>query len=101
METASELIARAQAATGLSDFGADGWREGLEVLLASAQGEARLNRAGEAMLAGQVVMLLSRRLEVESWYARHPEIDDQQITAPLMELGLPRTGSTALHCLLG
>lgn len=101
METAKQLVARAQAATGLSHFGADGWQEGLEILLASARSEARLNAAGEAMLAGQVVMLLSRRLEVEDWYARHPEIDAQEIVAPLMVLGLPRTGSTALHCLLG
>jgi hypothetical protein len=42
-----------------------------------------------------------KRLEVEDWYARHPEIDEQEIVAPLFVLGLPRTGSTALHCLLG
>ena len=30
----------------------------------------------------------------------HPEIDEQEIVAPLIGLGLPRTGSTALSCLL-
>jgi hypothetical protein len=40
------------------------------------------------------------RLEVEQWYARFPEIDDQRIVAPLFGLGLPRTGSTALSYLL-
>jgi len=45
--------------------------------------------------------LLSNRLQIEDWYARHPEIDEQEIVRPLIGLGLPRTGSTALGCLLG
>ena len=60
-----------------------------------------MNDRGRATFDGTVVNLLSKRLEVEDWYARHPEIDEQEIRAPLMILGLPRTGSTALHCLLG
>jgi hypothetical protein len=103
---AAELIDRARIATGLDNFGDDGcvndggFREGLERLVASVDAEARLNAVGEAAFAGQAIMLLSRRLEVEDWYRRHPEIDEQEIVAPLMVLGLPRTGSTALHCLL-
>lgn len=97
----SNLIAGAKHATGLSDFGADGWQEGLELLIDSANREARLNDAGEAMFSGQAIMMLMRRLEIEDWYSRHPEIDEQEIVAPLMVLGLPRTGSTAAHCLLG
>lgn len=101
MIDARQLIERAKEATGLSDFGGEGYLEGLEILVDSANREARLNDAGRAMFAGQAVMLLSRRLEIEDWYARHPEIDEQEIVAPLMVLGLPRTGSTALHCILG
>ena len=44
--------------------------------------------------------LLTTRLQVEDWYRRHPEIDDEPIDAPLIGLGLPRTGSTALSFLL-
>ncbi len=101
MSRMADLMAQAQAATGLASFGDDGFREGLERLIAAAEREARLNDAGRAMFDGQAVMLLMRRLEIEDWYARHPEIDDEEIVAPLMVLGLPRTGSTALHCLLG
>ena len=97
----SGLLAGAKEATGFSDFGGDGYLEGREILVDSANREAALNDAGRAMFAGQAVMMLSKRLEIESWYARHPEIDEQEIVAPLMVLGLPRTGSTALHCLLG
>ena len=97
----SDLLDKAKAATGLENFGDDGFREGLEILVDSADREARLKDAGRAAFDGQTIMLLSRRLEIEDWYSRHPEIDEQEITAPLMVLGMPRTGSTALHCLLG
>jgi hypothetical protein len=43
---------------------------------------------------------LSQRLQVEDWYRRHPEIDDVELLPPLIGLGLPRTGSTALSVLL-
>jgi hypothetical protein len=97
----ADLLDKARSATGLDDFGDDGFREGLERLVTSGDGEARLNDLGRQMFDGQIVMMLTKRLEIEDWYARHPEIDEQQIVAPLFVLGLPRTGSTALHCLLG
>ncbi len=101
MGRVGDLMERARGATGLDDFGDDGFREGLERLVDSADREASLNAAGRAMFDGQAIMLLMKRLEIEDRYARYPEIDEQEIVAPLMVLGLPRTGSTALHCLLG
>jgi hypothetical protein len=91
---------RAQAATSLENFGADSFREGLEILVDSADVEASFHEAGKAAFDGQIVNFLSCRLQVEDWYARRPEIDDEEIAAPLIGLGLPRTGSTALACLL-
>jgi hypothetical protein len=101
MGRVADLLDRARTATGLENFGDPGFREGLERLVDSADREAQLGDAGRAMFDGQCVMVLTKRLEIEDWYARHPEIDEQEIVAPLMVLGLPRTGSTALHCLLG
>jgi Sulfotransferase family len=97
----ADIIAGAKAATGLSHFGSDSWQEGLEILTDSVNREADLNDIGHASFIGQCTMFLMRRLEIEDWYTRHPEIDEQEIVAPLMVLGLPRTGSTALHCILG
>lgn len=96
----AELLQRAQAATFLDDFGEDSFREGLEILVASINAEARLTPAGRAAYEAQLVDLLANRLQVEHWYRMHPEIDEQEIVAPLIGLGLPRTGSTALSCLL-
>ena len=67
--------------------------------VADDRGRAQRARASSAM-TDQIVGYLVNRLQIEQWYARHPEIDDQEIVAPLFGLGLPRTGSTALSFLL-
>lgn len=100
MATATEAMDDAIAQTGLTDFGEDSFREGLEILVPSLRDEARLHDRGQAFLHHRIVGYLSQRLQVEDWYRRHPEIEDVPITAPLIGLGLPRTGSTALSMLL-
>jgi hypothetical protein len=100
MASLNDIQHAAVAQTGLDDFGNDFFREGLEVLLASLRDEARLNARGEAFIHQRIVGYLGQRLQVEDWYRRHPEIDDEAIEAPLIGLGLPRTGSTALSMLL-
>lgn len=100
MTRAAELMDRASAGVGLNDFGETSFREGLEILVRAVEGEARFTDMGALAFDAQIVDLLSCRLQVEDWYARYPEIDDQRIVAPLIGMGLPRTGSTALSCLL-
>jgi hypothetical protein len=95
-----ELLADARAQTGLDDFGDDSFREGLERLVRSLRTEAKLSTLGELALPQLIVGHLAQRLQIEDWYRRHPEIDDEPIERPLIGLGLPRTGSTALTFLL-
>lgn len=101
MGRVAQLLQQAQRVNGLDEFGEDSFREGLEILVTALDREACLNATGRVAMDAQIVGLLSNRLQVEDWYARHPEIDDEEIVAPLIGLGLPRTGSTALGCLLG
>jgi hypothetical protein len=100
MSTVDKLLQRARAATSLEDFGEDSFREGLLILVASAEEEAPLTERGRAGFEAQIVDMLCNRLQIEHWYRLHPQIDEQQIIAPLIGLGLPRTGSTALSNLL-
>ena len=95
-----QLVETAIVRAGSDDFGEGTWREGLEILVGSLTAESALNELGESVMIDQIVGLLVNRLEVEQWYARYPEIDEQEIVAPLFGLGLPRTGSTALSFLL-
>jgi hypothetical protein len=95
-----QMVDTACERAGSDDLGDDSWREALEVLVRSLTTEASLNEMGVSAMADQIVGYLANRLEVEWWYAQHPEIDDEEIVAPLFGLGLPRTASTALGYLL-
>ncbi|OBJ02193.1 sulfotransferase [Mycobacterium sp. 1465703.0] len=100
MLTTDGVMGEATTQTGLTDFGDASFTEGLDVLLAALRDEAHLNEPGEAFLHQRIVGYLAHRLQVEDWFQRHPEIADVPIRAPLVGLGLPRTGSTALSMLL-
>ena len=80
-----ELIETAVGRVGSEDFGGDTWREGLDVLVNSLTTESALNELGESVMQDQIVSLLVNRLEVEEWFARYPEINEQEIVAPLFK----------------
>jgi ketosteroid isomerase-like protein len=86
--------------TGLTDFGEDYFREGLEQFTRGIGRELRLTARGELAVRERALTYLTNRLQIEDWYRRHPEIEAQEIIAPVFGLGLPRTGSTLLQCLL-
>lgn len=100
MRSPSALKDCAIERTGLINFGNQSFQEGLERLVWSLNQEACLSEFGHLAHEAQLVETLSQRLQIEDWYCRHPEIDYQEIVAPLIGLGLPRTGSTAFSCLL-
>ena len=89
-----ELVAE----TGLHDFGDPSFRDGLDVFVAAASGEANLNPIGEASAAGQVRQGLMTRLLVQDWYAGHPALEAERIERPLFIVGMSRSGTTALRC---
>ena len=94
---ADSVVADAQAVDGLQDFGDNSYREPLEKLLWSLDHEARLNDIGRPVLRQRVVDILATRLRVQWYLHQHPEILEEQIEAPLVIVGLPRTGTTMLH----
>lgn len=94
------LIAHAKANTGLSDFGSDDWVEPFKVLVKAYDEEAQLHLMGRLMTRSDLLMHLQARLQVEDWYKRHPEIDEQQIEAPILIIGSGRCGTSAMQNLL-
>jgi hypothetical protein len=93
------LIEQAESRTGLTDFGPEGWREGFERLVA-VMSERDFGETARARIEGRFVDVLARRLRIEDWIARHPEVLDQRIERPVFILGLPRTATTALQAFL-
>lgn len=96
-----DLLAAARAQTELDDFGDIPYQEPLDVLVEALNREARLDDAHQAAAAGTITGLLSKRLRLVDDRKRFPAIADETITAPLFIVGLPRTGSTHLHALMG
>jgi hypothetical protein len=94
------LLEGARRATGLSDFGDPGFREGLGVLLRAYDEEARLTPFGAWMTRQQLAGILRARLGVVEGLRRDPACRAAPIRRPVFVLGLPRTGTTALHALL-
>jgi len=94
------LIHHACAATGLADFGEDGWREPFGVLLDALEREAQLTLMGRLMARSDIILWLSGRLQVTDLLQRHPEILEQEVIAPMFIIGLPRSGTSILFELL-
>ena len=98
--SAHVLLAEAVEQTGLSDFGAGDFREGLEVLLESLRRDAGLAPSTDARVLGDLRRRLVNRLDVEAWYRDHPAIEELAVRGPVDVMGLPRTGTTALANML-
>ncbi|HUP91836.1 MAG TPA: sulfotransferase, partial [Solimonas sp.] len=95
------LMADATAATGgLSNFGDPSFRAGLDKLCAALDGEGQLTEMGRGIFKQKLTFQLMNRLRIEDYFTRHPEIAQEEVAAPLVIVGLPRTGTTKLHRLL-
>lgn len=94
-----ELIERAKAATGLGDFGPEGWREGLGKLV-DAMSEGNFDAVVQGRIEARLESVLISRLRIEGWIASHPEVLQIGIERPVFIIGMPRTGTTALQAFL-
>lgn len=99
-----DIAAAAVRTTGLDDFGGPGnmgHEEGLRLLVDDlASPEAGLTGPGNYFQRGQVKSALVGRLLTQLRFAEHPEHADVPVERPIFVVGLPRTGTTALHRLL-
>lgn len=94
------LMDAATAETSLDDFGADDFVERLDVLCRAMREQGGFNGAGIMQQHTFLLGLLKNRLLIEDLIARHPEILEERIAAPIVICGLPRTGTTHLHNLV-
>jgi len=91
------ILREALEKAGRGAFRDESFREPLAVLLAALEHEARLTPLGRGAQHARIADLLVNRLRAEEHFERHPEILDEEIGAPLVIVGLPRTGTTLLH----
>ena len=81
---ANVLIDRAIAETGLDDFGADGWREGLDVVLRGLRDDYELSPTGVLASFGGLLAFLKNRLLLEDLIRRHPEIESVEMVGHIV-----------------
>jgi hypothetical protein len=94
------LLAAARNETGLDNFGDDRFLPRLRCLVHALVQEGRLSAVGRVMAHGQITQLLKNRLKLEALIGAHPEIERLDVAAPIVIVGLPRTGTTHLHNLM-
>ncbi|MBJ19793.1 MAG: hypothetical protein CL933_10265 [Deltaproteobacteria bacterium] len=95
------VLATARREAGLADFGDIRFREPLRRLLHSLEHEALLSEAGRTIQFERVIGNLVTRFWAEAFIARHPEILEEEIEAPVVVVGPIRSGTTRLQRLLG
>ena len=97
--SADTLMSRSRELTGLDIVDNDAI-EPLEALCASLRDDAHLHEIGVAGWERMLLRILGNRLRMQRDFARHPEIAEQRIEAPIFCIGMPRTGSTKTQKLL-
>ncbi|MFN8626734.1 MAG: sulfotransferase [Candidatus Binatia bacterium] len=100
--TVDSLEEAARQAVGFGDFGDPAYREGLRVLLDAYAQASELNARGRAWwVETHLLEVLKNRLVAQRAWIEHPAILRTEIRRPIFIVGLVRTGTTALHNLLG
>ncbi len=94
--TEEAVLGAAREATGLSDFGADDFRERLAIWLQAVAEDAELGAVGRIGVFRDITRYATNRLRFEDLLKRHPEIRDVEIDRPIIIAGLPRSGTTHL-----
>ncbi|BBY11315.1 sulfotransferase family protein [Mycobacterium marseillense] len=93
------ILADAQRKEALTDWGPGEFEEPLAVLLRD-YARADLNAIGAHILRSGIVHSLRMRLRAQEWVRRHPEILDERVAAPIVVVGMMRSGTTLLQRLL-
>ncbi len=96
-----ELLDRARTLTGLDDFGGDAFLEPFRLLVDSVGRDGDLHVVGRILTRTDILRVLVNRLQITDELARHPEILERPVDAPIFVTGTGRSGTSLLHDLLG
>jgi hypothetical protein len=99
--TYEDIVAAAERTTGMTDMGGTAHEEGLRILVEDLNSpEAGLTGRGNYFQRSEVKSALVGRLLTQAQFNARPDHVDVPIERPIFVMGLPRTGTTALHRLL-
>lgn len=98
---ANELLATAQARTGVTSLGPEDFREGFEVLIEAINESGLIREDRVDHLRERLLNFLMNRAWFAKDLAENPEIEAENIGRPVIIASLPRTGSTKLQRIMG
>ncbi len=98
--TEEAILGAAMAETGLSDFGADDFRERLGVWMQAVEEDDNASAITRVNLFQMMVRYAATRLRLEDFIRRNPQVLDIEIERPIIVAGLPRSGTTHMLGLL-
>jgi sulfotransferase family protein len=93
---ADEMLTLACERAGCDDFGDLGFRTRLAAMIEAVEADTGLGPLGRLAIHQRTLRLLTSRLLVEDVVRRRPEILGIDLTAPIVVIGLPRSGTTHL-----
>ena len=94
------LLKKAIQETGLDDFGPDHFLEPLNILIKDFTTHNKTDTLGRVVYSQMILSSLKNRLNLHHLLKKYPEVENVPINAPLIVIGLPRTGTTFLQGLL-
>jgi len=98
--TFDDIVCAAREKSGATDPASDSWREGLEILLRDHAREQSLTERGEGIIRNRYVQALAGRMQVDDYIRRNPAVTSAPIKRPVFILGMPRTGTTMVSCMM-
>ena len=91
---ASDVLARAQALTNVSDPRPDHFRDNLEAVVRCMNEEAELTDTGVQGVVRQLALATRNRIDTDHYLDQHPEVATLETKDPIFLTGLPRSGTT-------
>lgn len=85
---------------GSGDFGPSDYLPGLKALLQSMDYDPHFHAQGRRRAWGMVVGVLRGRAQAYAAMRANPGFDARPVVSPVVIVGVPRTGTTALHRLM-
>jgi hypothetical protein len=92
----ARMLTEARARAQCDDFGDPTFLVRLRAMVDAVEADTGLGPVGRLAIRQRTVRLLTSRLLLEDLVRRHPEIADIDVVAPIIVIGLPRSGTTHL-----
>ncbi len=90
------VLDAATARANSDNFGPQDFRERLALWLDEVDHDDQRTGLGRMLVFNDCVRNATARVRINDFVAAHPEVHDQQIVAPIIVVGLPRSGTTHL-----